>query len=482
MRKRQPRHSNAFYRNLLTMPYHHLTIEKQMHEKDKARMHSRSTHVSKQPHETNYQQRRSAVSKLGRSHYEDAYMAVSNHPHQDRVCAVQVTMHEKSQLHTPVQLGQGIVNIESELGWLSPRSSLLHEYLSPGEASFDGQPQKSLEFTRPIMEEEEEDMGISDGAGTPPELDEGYQTSDSGGFSLAEELVAQYLGTEYPMDFEIPCKPFRNSTTSVYQDQCLSRFSWGSSTDSGAERESMMEHDVWWNPVRPMSERLQKQSPPPIPPRNPRRLLKAVNEVAPKGFSDAARGSRNIKNLHLSLAKPKTEEAGASSNNSPVSRRVQPDPRYAPTNSMRSSMSSKTKTSPTNHIVSAMSETSRKLQPKSSLRGFENAQESRQVVGSGTLVYPPCRRCQSSRYIGSTNRSAETLNRSHSRGSSESVYIGTKKNKTLDKWEPSMLPPSSIRRSCTTSVAKNTKLRAPLLPFDINKRLPPLPAVAQVLR
>jgi hypothetical protein len=229
--------------------------------------------------------------------------------------------------------------------------------------------------------------------------------------------------------------------------------------------------DVWWKPILPLVNNKGKQSPPPIPQRNPLRLLRRFSRSPPKGFGENVRGSRNIRNLHLDLSRlSKGDVRNSLKNSIPGRRRSQ-----GPTPKEKSKLASKEgrpNLAIPGHILNAMRD------PEQSVERSTKVGDYKDVRWSTRTSTPP-----RTPYTNAVDRSgyAEQLvgARGHTRTASDPVHSGGERFGNPSKWDASMPSHECIRRSCISSVANEPKTKRPAQALAINKKLPPLPAAVE---
>ena len=364
-------------------------------------------------------------------------------------------------------------------------------------------------------------------ADSPPEMDSGYDTSESGR-SSAEELAEQYLRPIHSMQELLPIdingrfgsyysptsetRPELGAWLDNYGTICddeskrQSRFSWTSSIYSD---DSPDDKGVWWKPIRPLVVKKDVEPPPPIPRRNPLRLLKRMSKTEPKGYGEEKRGSRNIHNLHLDLSR---------SNSKDVRKSIQsPRPRqrdsWAPakkdtvesmgrkpqlsliipghiSNAMRNSVEDATKSRRTTmestcsrkySIVHSAGDVARECRASTASNTQRRSHSGQNTAAQSTTSTPtmikPYGGSHSARQTPRSSGYAETLRsaRGHARGFSEPVRNGSVSD-VSSKWNASMPPQETVRRSCIASLVNGgTTKRRVSHSAAINKRLPPLP-------
>ncbi|KAH7090308.1 hypothetical protein FB567DRAFT_288068 [Paraphoma chrysanthemicola] len=246
-----------------------------------------------------------------------------------------------------------------------------------------------------------------------------------------------------------------------------SRFSWGSSIYSDTSIELGSEDAAWWTPRPLVVKKDVAPAPPPIPERNPLRLIKRRSQALPTTPEKESRASRNILNLRLDLSKPTMKEKRKSTESSSTKRK------RSHTSKRKTSKSSKKESlleiATPDHILEAMR-----------IPGYEGIKHRRSV--SIPWSRGP-RRTKSHADIERVSENTEKTKgtRGHARGASEPFYIGTGsvKSRSSRKWDAVMPSEGAVRRSCITSLVNEHNERRPMQRLAINKELPPLPMAAQ---
>jgi hypothetical protein len=403
-----------------------------------------------------------------------------------------------------------MLDLKSDLEWLDPSESLGRSF-----EVWDGPTKENhsegTNMEKICMDERERDEGFSapdlvDGDyriaeegtrnGSLPELDSGYQTSESG-LSIPEDLAAETLTPAQamlnllPMDidgrfgsFYSEANDYRTQVLngrkdSVYaeQEMCESRFSWGSSVYSDEGLSSVNEVDVWWKPIKPLVVNKGPDKPPPIPQRNPLRLLKSISKSVPKGFGETVRVSRNIHNLHLDLSKPGKSEVLNSWRNS-ISSRKRPHtpvkkelpklaaPEYWPHFATHEHIFQAMRTS--GQGTGMPNNTGERKRARRS--GKERATSKMHKENHGTE--------KAISRLGSSEQLRKA--RGHIRASSDPLHSNDITDSNATKWNESMPLHGSIRSSCIPSLAKDTNRSKLGQALAINKKLPPLPVAMEM--
>lgn len=434
-------------------------------------------HVRPRSFETNVRRRHSAAYPTPQRKPEKTYVKASARPRGNNESQEKLSMYEALGMSdTQVQLGANMVDLKSDLEWLDPIASFNRDFDASENLLFAEIMEAPLRIQEEPVALKGEDPVCS--VESPPELDEGYQTSDSG-LSIADELIAQYLAPlhdvlgKLPMDIDSRFES--GSSNAMYEpEECISRFSWDSSNDSESIRDPS---EAWWKPKPLNIRRKSLQSAPPIPTRNPLRLLRRISKSAPKGFSEASRGTRNVRQLQLDLARTDMVERRRSFR-SPRSIRRQSYARAIENASWTTSLGVLPDLTPTGHIATAMRKPTRSLETKIALRKIGDAARVRRDLRNSALAKVASKNHSTIDLIR-PNEFSEMLEdaRGHARGASEPLGSGIRRSNTssTSKWNESMPAHGSVRRSCIASITNEVEPRRSALPLDINKRLPPLP-------
>ncbi|KAL5118957.1 hypothetical protein ACEQ8H_003086 [Pleosporales sp. CAS-2024a] len=388
-------------------------------------------------------------------------------------------------------LGATMIDLRSELEWLDPGTTLHRDFslrlrLDQGGLIKDFD---KLAIDSELVSEGRDaglyrqDTEYSQGLEALPELDQEYQSSDSG-LSTADEVIRKHLKPAQSMRDVLPgkvegrfgsCYGVSNDSKGYGLDMVpdaidwrfgnaeanISRFSWGSSVYSDAGEDSMSvnlnDEKVWWKP-RPLVVQKDSGTPPPIPERNPLRLIKKLGNSLPRGFGDNVRRSRNIHNLHLDLsltgksAKRKSWRASGSSRN-------------------RSKMPSSSKQKPT--LLGGSS------QPILAFPGhILDAMRSPMAISetSHTSIDKKVRQSARTSEMSTSHPSSSRAGiRGHVRATSEPFRDDKKSTNIPCKWNESMPLDGCVRRTCMVGRINEVKPRRSVPSLAINKRLPPLP-------
>lgn len=134
-----------------------------------------------------------------------------------------------------------------------------------------------------------------------PDLSEDCQSSGSV-FSIGDKLANSTFRT-FELHDSTQLEKEERDTTLIDQFQMESRSSHGTCMYSSYTTGGNTQHDVCWNMIRPLDICSRKDAVlPPIPARNPRRLLNSARRDSLKRYSEMKRRSRNIRNIHLDLS------------------------------------------------------------------------------------------------------------------------------------------------------------------------------------
>ncbi|OAK98346.1 hypothetical protein IQ06DRAFT_295685 [Phaeosphaeriaceae sp. SRC1lsM3a] len=474
--------------------------------------------VSQRSFETIVEQRHSAASPDHQHKPRSTYIIT----HEQATLASELDeifrMHDN--METP--LGATMQDVKSELEWLEPITTFNRNFglgieANSGGDNIEDMRQKSptvLELigafpsveafgeTHQTTDDDHKNINVFDflvpGSESPPELDAGYQTSDSG-MSIAEELVAEHLTPAQSMLDLLPTNMdgrfgsfYSVSNASrlpephilyggmeySYADASKhqSRFSWGSSVYSDAGMDSMSEVDVWWKTIKPKPLNIKKElpPPPPIPERNPLRLLRRLSKGVPTGFSESARASRNIHNLHLDLSRLSNGETRSSSRNSTNSsqRKVK---RSAATKGTLKRACEETQPSLAlpGHILDAMSRSPHRAEATHRLI---KKKPRRSVRASNATSNSHSRSHSAQEPGGASNFAKQVMQaRGHTRTVSEPIHVRDVRSRTTCRWNEAMPSDECIRRTCIAGLSNEARTRRMEPTLAINKQLPPLP-------
>lgn len=415
---------------------------------------------------------------------------------------------------------------KTELEWLSPITTFNSNFGLgiegyTGEQNLDDAQQKSPTMLDPIgafpsvdaytetyqtTNDSHEDINVFDyllpGSASPPGLDTDYQTSDSG-TSVAEDVVAEYLTPVQsmlellPKDMDGRFGSFY-SVSNVsrlpephimhggmeygYDDACKhqSRFSWSSSVYSVEDSDLMSEADVWWKTIKPLNVQKELPPPPPVPARNPLRLLRRLSRGVPTGFSESARSSRNIHNLHLDLSRISNGETRSSSRNSNATQRKAQ--RSAATKETRKRACEETQQNPAypGHILAAMSQTSLRLETpvrSSKKKPRRSARTSNNTSAAHSRSHSTQDPSAASNYAKQVLQA-----RGPARPASDPVRVRDVRSRTTCRWNEAMPKDECIRRTCIAGLSNEDRTRRARPTLAINKQLPPLPVKLDGLR
>ena len=415
-----------------------------------------------------------------------------------------VEQHNMNDNMAP-ELEATMMDLRSDLEWLDPGTSLQRDFSVRNRASHGEDIRNLRDTTFSVQEEFERDAFVTSpdlrynqdmeglqALDSLPELDREYQSSDSG-HSNSDELVAKHLTPAESMRELLP-KDMAGRFGSFYSvsngakepglnilpDEMdwtyslsraqVSRFSWGSSVYSDAGEDSVEPNHVWWKP-RPLVVNKETRTAPPIPERNPLRLMQRLSNGFPKSFGENMRRSRNIYNLHLDLA---------TSNKS------------SKTNSWRTSNSSKKRSQVQSSKQTPKLDSGVALQPSSALPG--HILDAMRSTPESTEATRRPRDRKKGRRSGRTSekstKHASTGNadrhakqpieaRGHFRSKSEPFPASGPNRNVPSKWNESMPSEGCIRRSCITGLANEVRPRRSVPNFAINKQLPPLPVTME---
>lgn len=418
------------------------------------------------------------------------------------------------------ELGPTMQDIKSELEWLEPITTFNRNFGLGIEQDFRektlGDPQQksptvldligafprldAYTDTHQTMDNVHKDVNVFDyllpGSASPPELDTGYQTSDSG-TSIAENIVAADLTPAQSM-LELLPKDMDGRFGSFYSvsnasrlpephivyggmeysyddaSKYQSRFSWGSSVYSVAESDSKSEVEAWWKPIKPLNIKKELPLPPPIPTRNPLRLLRSLSKGGPTGFSESARSSRNVYNLHLDLSQISNGETRTSRRTSNALRRkVERSAATTKETLKRACEETQPNLALPGHILGAMSQTS--LQLETPIR--PSKKKARRSARTSNNTSTSHSRSHSAQEPDITSNYAKQVmqGRGHSRTVSEPSRMGDVRSRTTCRWNEAMPSDECIRRTCIAGLSNEARTRRLEPALAINKQLPPLP-------
>jgi hypothetical protein len=457
--------------------------------------------LSARSYETTVAPRRCATTPDSHGKHRSTYSAPGGHTSNENESDQNPEMCD----NMPLEPEANLVDLKSDLEWLEPIATFNRDF-GIRSAEDDGSQARDT-FQENTITMKETDAGNivamkTDDAdtqtfermqetGSPPELDAGYQTSDSG-LSTADESMAEHLAPAQSMlellsanvdgrfgsfysvsnhstlpEPQICEMDFACARSGMYQ----SRFSWGSSVYSD-EADSTGDGDMWSKPIKPLVISKEAPLPPPIPERNPLRLLRKLSKGVPKGFGENIRASRNIHNLQLDLSRIGKEDVQNSVLDSKSSTR-----RSHAMDSKKRSKPAGDDTQPQSalpgHILHAMQSSTQNFDTPNKARGKKKARRStKNNVTSATHS-----RSQSTREVmsGSTYAQQIMSARGHARAASEPFRQISVRGDNSCKWNESMPSDEPIRRSCIASLRNEHRSRKPAPALAINKQLPPLP-------
>jgi hypothetical protein len=466
--------------------------------------------VSNRGCETIIAQRHCAASPHEPNKPRSTYIEESEHATKQVALEKHFDMYSMADSISRLQLGATMMDLKSDLEWLNPSASLGRNFdVLDGTTKKDnneGTNMATIYMDEPERDDRSRAANLADSEdriteegtrnGSLPELDSGYQTSESG-LSIPEDLAAEHFTPAQamlnllPMDidgrfgsFYSEANDYRTQVLhgrkdSIYADQemCQSRFSWGSSIYSDGGLSSVSEVDVWWKPIKPLVVNKEPAKTPPIPQRNPLRLLKRIRESVPKGFGENVRVSRNIHNLHLDLPKPGKIDVRRSWRDSISSRKRPHTPVKKETQKLSASEHCPHLVAH-GHIFQAMRASEQGTEMPNDMGERKRARRS----GKARAATNTQEKNHDTGNVISRLGSSEQLRkaRGHIRAASDPLHGNGTRNANATKWNESMPAHGCIRRSCIPSIANVTNRSKPGLALAINKRLPPLPVAMEV--
>lgn len=309
---------------------------------------------------------------------------------------------------------------------------------------------------------------------SPPELDEDCQSSDIS-FSVGNEFATSALRTlkihncthldKVELDVALIDRIQMESSSSCD----------GISTYPSHVARAHNEHDLCWNVVRPLDARNTIDTmPPPIPAKNPRRLLSSIGGDSSDGSPEAARRSKNIRNLYLDLSKSNTKHVEESPQTF-ISNPRQPYP----------VLTKRTEGPAQIPMVSPM----QLPWLSSEIREATGAKETRFTKASVPARIGNCCSVENksevrrSRHLASPKHILKWIQdldgppnaQGHKRSVSESTGLNHGRVRVLSRWDEAMPPYHAIKHF---SSARSLKCMDPSRfsqTLNINKSLPPLP-------
>jgi hypothetical protein len=406
-----------------------------------------------------------------------------------------------------VAMAPNMVDLQSELEWLAPIAYFNHNFGLWDAGNTQDEVSDNLQESSTIVQAPVQGniaTNIDDACDqnvtgpqeveSPPELDAGYQTSDSD-LSVTDELTAEHsapaqsmlellsanvdgrFGSFYSVSNQslIP-KPQIQEMDFAYSrpEMCQSRFSWGSSVYSN-DMDFANDNNAWWKP-KPLVVNKDPQAPPPIPQRNPLRLLRRLSS-GPKGSGESVRASKNIYNLQLDLSRLRKEDSRSSLRNLKFSRR-----RSHVSGSKHRPQQTGNETEPQlalpGHIIDAMQSSAQ--QTEAAAKHVNRKKTRRGPKSNGTSTAHS--RSQSAKEIISGPIYAQQLMkaRGHARAASDPIRQASPREGISCKWNESMPADEPVRRTCISSLTNEHKPRRPAAALAINKQLPPLPWMVEM--
>jgi hypothetical protein len=391
------------------------------------------------------------------------------------------------------EMGATMVDLRSDLEWLDPGTTLHRDFSVRNRTIMEEKKESisSVGVERDAFSSDEMNQQIIEGMQISeplPELDREYSSSDSG-YSIAEELLAKHLTPAQTMlDLLSPDVDGRfGSFYSVSNESRLhgtglvdkemdwtyanvepkvSRFSWGSSVYSDAGGDPVSEGDVWWK-TKPLVVKKKIAQPPPIPERNPLRLMKRLSKNLPKGFGDSVRTSRNIHNLHLDLSRPSKGDARKSLRDAMPSRRRSTVPTATKDKPKPPRSATQPSRALSGHILNAMRSPVQSTQRHVDPREKKRARRSARSTGTSTTPHSTTSQYSSAKPLKEA--------RGHTRANSEPHQERGMNISISTKWDEPMPSHGCVRRSCIAGLANEVKTKRSVPTLAINKQLPPLP-------
>jgi hypothetical protein len=463
--------------------------------------------VSHRGREATIAHRHCAASPHGQSKRRNTYIVGNEHAAKQKALEKQLNMNSVADSISPLHLGATMVDLRSDLEWLSPGANFDRDFGLLEKTTNEEYETLNIEAMR-LEEMDDEFMAtdIADGHdrnaeegmrnGSLPELDSEYQTSDDD-LSIPDDLAANHLTPAQTMlnllpvdidgrfgSFYSDANEFRshilndqNETIYANAEMCQSRFSWGSSTNSDAGLSSVSEGDVWWKPIKPLVVVKDPPKPPPIPQRNPLRLLRRTSKGTPKGFGENVRGSRNIHNLHLDLSRLSKSDVRTSQRSSVSNRRRSHGPAKKEKPKLATPETWPHLAIP-GHILQAMRDSGQSVEVPSKIGDNKKARWSiKSSTSSKTHSGSRSTKEVTSRF-GCSDKLKTA--RGHIRAASDPSHNKGVRNSSGSKWNASMPSHGCIRRTCIPGLANVGNRRKLGQALAINKSLPPLPAPVEI--
>jgi hypothetical protein len=402
-----------------------------------------------------------------------------------------------------IEMAPNMVDIQSELEWLAPiadfnRNFEMRDAGNTQDDASDNLQESSTTVQAPVQgnvtanidDACDENVTGPQEVESPPELDAGYQTSDSD-LSISDELRADHSTPAQSM-LELLSKNVDGRFGSFYSasnqslipepqihemdftysrpEMCQSRFSWGSSVYSN-DMDFADDNNTWWKP-KPLVVNKDPPAPPPIPERNPLRLLGRMSSE-PKGFGESGRASKNIHNLRLDLSRLRKGDSRNSTRDSKSSRRRSyiSGSKHKP---KQTGNETETQLALPGNIFDAMQISAQ--QTEAAAKHVDRKKTRRGPKSSSTSTAHS--RSQSTKDIISGSTYAQQLMkaRGHARAASDPSTRGS----DSCKWNESMPADEPVRRTCISSLTNEHKSRRPAAALAINKQLPPLPWMVEM--
>jgi hypothetical protein len=410
------------------------------------------------------------------------------------------------------ELGANMTDLKSDLEWLEPITAFNRNFSVRNAGDDGGATHEKYQESSTIVDggvagniaalnlddAHAQTLERTQETGSPPELDAGYHSSDSG-LSIADDSMAEHLtpaqsmlqllstnvdgrfGSFYSVSNHsklpgpLPEPQIREMDVAyAHPGMCPSRFSWASSIYSD-DVNVAGDIDMWLKPIEPLV--ISKEAPPPLPERNPLRLLRRRSKDAPKAQSENIRASRNIHNLQLDLSRLRKEDERNSVRDSRPSRQRS----HAPGSKKRAKQGSDELLSPfasTGHILDAMHNPTQHTDTSNKAREKKKARRSTKTSSTSATHS----RSQSTKEVinGSTYTQQLMSARGHVRAASEPFRQTEPRSGNACKWDESMPFDEPIRRSCIASLTNEHRSRRPTPALAVNKQLPPLPVKSEL--
>ncbi|KAF1916729.1 hypothetical protein BDU57DRAFT_516987 [Ampelomyces quisqualis] len=439
------------------------------------------------------------------------YIEASEHATENFESEQQSGYHEIMQC----DMAANMVDLDSDLEWLDPIRTFNRNFSISRKAEVARGPQRESEESMEIVRGPDEGnltatnlneythmrMDGYQSASSPPELDAGHQSSDSD-MSVVDEIIAEHLTPDQSMlellptddegrfgsfysvsnEFKVSEPRLMNSGMNwdfINGSVLQSRFSWGSSVYSEASADPVADDgDVWWRKsaaIKPLNvTKATPNSPPPIPERNPLRLLHRLSNNIPKGFSHNMRRSRNIRNLQLDLSRVTKVDVRTSLYSPRKKAPSTPEKRKSKGASKEPSLALPS------HILEAMCKSTQALSPTHRVSTKKKTRRSTRTNNPASSSNCHARSHSTKESTIRSTYANQVLMQSrngHTRAASDPMRapgIGTNQ---ACKWNEAMPSSGCIRRSCIAGLA-NERSEKPVgrsMALALNKQLPPLP-------